>query len=151
MVDLPKPIVKWFKSNLENFDLLDTGLENGQLFVEDTCPLLGSNSGHLPLDLRVIVNRFVMGSLKKEAPEKANKKREGVGSSPPLLLKKQRRKEQKKQQQKILQEVTQIQKQKYRVHHFRPSNQVPAQTVNYNTSKSQSFVDWTKQLHSQHS
>ena len=69
VVDLPKPIVKWFKSNLDNFDLLDTGLENVQLFVEDTCPLLGSNSGHLPLDLRVIVNRFVMGSLKKEAPE----------------------------------------------------------------------------------
>ena len=64
------------KDNLDIFDLPDTGLENVQLFVEDTCPLLGSNSGHLPLDLRVIVNRFVMGSLKKEAPEKANKKRE---------------------------------------------------------------------------
>ena len=83
---LPKAIVQWFKSNLDNFDLSDAGLENAQLFVENTSPLLGSNPGHLPHDLRVIVNRFVTGTLKKEGTDNTNKKR-GKGSSPPLLQK----------------------------------------------------------------
>ena len=51
VVDLPKPIVQWFKSNLDNFDLSDAGLENVQLFVENTSPLLGSNAGQLPHNL----------------------------------------------------------------------------------------------------
>ena len=63
VVDLPKSIVQWFKSNLDNFDLSDAGLENIQLFVENTSTLLGSNSGHLPHDLQVIVNTFVAGIL----------------------------------------------------------------------------------------
>ena len=33
IVDLLKPIVQWFKSKLDNFDLSDAGLENVQLFV----------------------------------------------------------------------------------------------------------------------
>ena len=35
VVDLPKPIVQWFESNLDNFDLSDAGLEyfNIQLFI----------------------------------------------------------------------------------------------------------------------
>ena len=85
MVDLPKSIVQWFKSNLDNFDLSNAGLENIQLFVENTSPLLGSNSGHLPHDLRVIVNRFVAGTLKKEGPEKTNKKRGRGEQFPPVV------------------------------------------------------------------
>ena len=84
VVDLTNPIVQWFKSNLDNFDLSDTGLENLQLFVENTSPFLGSNSGHLPHDLRVIVNRFVTGTLKKEGPEKSNKKRGREEQSTPV-------------------------------------------------------------------
>ena len=51
VVDLLKPIVQWFKSNLDNFDLSDAGLENVKRCVENTSPLLGRNAGHLPHDL----------------------------------------------------------------------------------------------------
>ena len=47
--------------------------------------LLGSNLGHLPHDLRVIVNRFVRGTLKKKAPEKANKQRGRGEQSTPVV------------------------------------------------------------------
>ena len=60
VIDLPKPFVAWFKSNLDNFDLSDSGLENMLVFVENTSPLLGNNASHLPHDLRLIVNRFVL-------------------------------------------------------------------------------------------
>ena len=51
--------------------------------VENTSPLLGSNACHLPHDLRVVVNRFVTGTLKKEGTEKINKKRgRGEQSTP---------------------------------------------------------------------
>ena len=49
VIDLPKPIVQWFNANLDNFDVSDSGLENVQLFVETTSPLLGSNAGRLPM------------------------------------------------------------------------------------------------------
>jgi len=84
VVDLPNPILQWFKTNLDNFDVSDAGLENVQLFVENTSPLLGSNSGHLPHDLRVIVNRFVTGTLKKEGAEKPNKKKGREVQSTPV-------------------------------------------------------------------
>ena len=43
VIDLPKPIVAWFQSNLDNFDLSESGLENVQVFVENTSLLLGSS------------------------------------------------------------------------------------------------------------
>ena len=89
VVDLPKPTVQWFKSNLDNFDLSDAGLENVQLFVENTSPLLESNVGHLPHDFRVIVNRFVTGTLKKEGTDTTNKKR-GRGEQSRTHILKQR-------------------------------------------------------------
>ena len=82
VIDLPKPIVQWFKANLDNFDVSDSGLENVQLFVETTSPLLGSNAGHLPHDLRVIVNRFVTGTLKKEVLPTNKKRGRGDQSTP---------------------------------------------------------------------
>ena len=75
VIDLPKPIVQWFKANLDNFDVFERGLENIQLFVETTSPLLGSNAGHLPQGLRVILNGFVTGTLKKEVIPSSNRKR----------------------------------------------------------------------------
>ena len=84
VIKLPNAIVQWFKTNLDNFNLSDAGLEIGQQLVETTSPLLGRKSGHLPHDLRVIVKRHVTGSLKKELPH-ATKKR-GSGTSPFLLF-----------------------------------------------------------------
>ena len=72
VIDLPKPIVQWFKANLDNFDVFESGLENVQL-----SPLLSSNGGHLPHDLRVIVNRFVTGTLKRKLFLAAKKKGRG--------------------------------------------------------------------------
>ena len=86
VMDLPKPIVAWFESKLDNLDLSKSGLENVQVFVENTAPLLGNNAGHLPHDLRLIMNRFVTGTLKKEATATTSKKRV-MGSSPPLAQK----------------------------------------------------------------
>ena len=83
VIDLPKPIVQWVKANLDNFDDSKSGLKNVQLFVETTSPLLGSNAGHLLHDLRVIVNRFVTGTLKKEGFPISNRKRgHGEQSTP---------------------------------------------------------------------
>ena len=39
VVDLPKPIVQWFESNLDNFDLSDAGLEYPALYLLRTLPL----------------------------------------------------------------------------------------------------------------
>ena len=83
MIDLPNPIVAWFQPNLDNFDLSESGLENVQVFVENISPLLGSNAGHLAPDLRLILNRFVTGTLKKEAIATTSKKR-GHGEQPTL-------------------------------------------------------------------
>ena len=74
--------MQWFNANLDNFDVSDSGLENVQLFVETTSPLLGSNAGHLPHDLRVIVNRFVTGTLKKEVVPTNKKRGRGDQSTP---------------------------------------------------------------------
>ena len=40
-------------------------LENVEIFLDSTAPLLASNSGHLPHDLRQMVIRHVAVSLRK--------------------------------------------------------------------------------------
>ena len=52
--------------------------KNFQLFVETASPFLGSSLGHLPHDLRVIVNSHVTGSLKKEGKGKESLKKNTV-------------------------------------------------------------------------
>jgi len=45
------------------------------IFLDSTAPLLASNSGHLPHDLRQMVNRHVAMSLRKDpATAKGSKK-----------------------------------------------------------------------------
>ena len=58
-IELPGSICNWFKIYLDNFDVSDGGLENVEIFLDSTAPLLASNSGHLPHDLRQMVNRHV--------------------------------------------------------------------------------------------
>ena len=75
-IELPGSICNWFKTYLDNFDVSDGGLENVEIFLDSTAPLLASNSGHLPHDLRQMVNRHVAMSLKKDpATAKGSKKR----------------------------------------------------------------------------
>jgi hypothetical protein len=61
-------------------------LENVEIFLDSTAPLLASNSGHLPHDLRQMVNRHVAVSLRKDpATAKGSKKRSHArvaGTSP---------------------------------------------------------------------
>ena len=44
----------------------DGGLENVEIFLDSTAPLLASNSGHRPHDLRNLVNRHVAVLLRKD-------------------------------------------------------------------------------------
>ena len=54
----------------------DGGLENVEIFLDSTAPLLASNSGHQPHDLRQVVNRHVAVFLRKDtATAKGSKKR----------------------------------------------------------------------------
>ena len=55
--------------------MADGGIENAEIFLDSTAPLLASNSGHLPHDLRQMVNRHVAVSFKKDpATAKGSKK-----------------------------------------------------------------------------
>ena len=73
---LPSGICNWFKTYLDNFDMSDGGLENVEIFLDSTAPLLASNSGHLPHDLRNLVNRHVAVLLRKDrTTAKGSKKR----------------------------------------------------------------------------
>ena len=65
-VELPSGTCNWFKTYLDNFDMSDGGLENVEIFLDSTAPLLASNSGHLPHDLRQMVNRHVAVFLRKD-------------------------------------------------------------------------------------
>ena len=75
-IELPTGICNWFKTYLDNFDVSDGGLENVEIFLDSTAPLLASNSGHLPHDLRQMVNRHVAVLLRKDpATSKGSKKK----------------------------------------------------------------------------